>query len=76
MVAIYRVCGLLAGFALVLYSFMIFSIFKFFGVVLTLAGIAGVILSIGLAIDANVLIFERMKEALREKQSLARATLI
>lgn len=69
----YRVSGLLAGIALVIYAILLLAIVKFFGIVLTLASIAGMILSIGLAIDANVLIFERTKEALREGAELKRA---
>ena len=73
LVAIYRVSGLLAGVALVIYGILLLAIVKAFGIVLTLASIAGIILSIGLAIDANVLIFERTKEALREGADLQRA---
>lgn len=69
----YRISGLLAGVALVIYAILLLAIVKFFGIVLTLASIAGMILSIGLAIDANILIFERTKEALREGADLKRA---
>lgn len=69
----YRVSGLLAGLALIIYTVILVAIIKFTGVVLTLASIAGVILSIGLAIDANILIFERMREALREGNPLEKA---
>lgn len=69
----YRVSGLLAGLALVIYTIILVAIIKFTGVVLTLASIAGVILSIGLAIDANILIFERMREALRDGNPLEKA---
>lgn len=65
LVLIYRVSGLMAGVALVIYGLLLLAIVKMFGIVLTLASIAGVILSIGLAIDANILIFERTKEELR-----------
>jgi len=71
MLLYYRLPGLLADLALLLYAGMVFAIFKIFGIVLTLAGIAGFILSIGMAVDANVLIFERMKEELRSGKSLA-----
>ncbi|OGC70213.1 protein-export membrane protein SecD [candidate division WWE3 bacterium RIFOXYC1_FULL_39_7] len=54
--------GLLAGFALGIYSAIVLALFKVIGVVLTLPGIAGFILSIGMATDANILIFERIKE--------------
>lgn len=65
MVFWYRLPGLLAALALVCYAIFILFIFKIVPVTLTLAGIAGFILSIGIAVDANVLIFERMKEEFR-----------
>lgn len=64
MLVVYRVPGLLADFALVVYCFMMLAYVAEFGVVLTLPGIAGFVLSIGMAVDANVLIFERIKEEL------------
>ncbi|MEK7102915.1 MAG: protein translocase subunit SecD [Patescibacteria group bacterium] len=70
MILYYRVPGILAVIALCLYSVLILAIFKLFGVTLTLAGIAGFILSIGIAVDANILIFERMREELRAGKSL------
>jgi preprotein translocase subunit SecD len=60
----YRVSGLMASLALVYYGVLTLAIFKLFGFTLTLAGIGGFVLAIGMAIDANVLIFERMKEEL------------
>lgn len=69
----YRVSWLLAGVALVAYTIFLIALIKLFGPVLTLASIAGVILSIGLAIDANILIFERMREALREGNPLMKS---
>jgi protein-export membrane protein SecD len=69
----YRVSGLLAGVALIAYTTLLIALVKFFGPVLTLASIAGVILSIGLAIDANILIFERMREAIRDGHPLEKA---
>ncbi|MDP2587730.1 MAG: protein translocase subunit SecD [bacterium] len=66
MVLVYRLPGLIAVFALVLYGAIIIVLFKLFGVTLTLSGLAGFFLSIGIAVDANVLIFERMREGLRE----------
>jgi len=69
----YRLPGLLADLALVLYSLITFAIFKMIGVTLSLAGIAGFILSIGMAVDANVLIFERVKEELRAGRILSSA---
>ncbi len=65
MVVFYRLPGLLAVFALAIYGILILAIFKLWPVTLTLSGIAGFILSIGMAVDANVLIFERFKEELR-----------
>lgn len=65
MVVIYRKEGILACIALGIYSLIVLFIFKLIPVTLTLAGIAGFILSIGMAVDANILIFERMKEELR-----------
>lgn len=70
MIVFYRLPGLLAVFALGVYTVLTFALFKLFGVVLTLAGIAGFILSIGMAVDANVLIFARMKEELRSGRTL------
>jgi preprotein translocase subunit SecD len=73
MLLYYRLPGLLADLALVLYGLLVLSIFKLLPVTLTLAGIAGFVLSIGLAVDANILIFERMKEELRSGRSLKAA---
>jgi preprotein translocase subunit SecD len=73
MLLYYRLPGLLADVALVLYAAVTFMIFKLLGVVLSLAGIAGFVLSIGMAVDANVLIFERVKEELRAGRLLASA---
>ena len=72
----YRLPGLVANIALLLYALFTFAIFKLLGVTLTLAGIAGFILSIGMAVDANVLIFERIKEELRAGRFLASAIAI
>jgi preprotein translocase subunit SecD len=65
MAVYYGVLGILADAALVLYTSIVLALFKAIPVTLTLAGIAGFILSIGMAVDANILIFERMKEELR-----------
>lgn len=70
MLLYYRLPGLLADVALILYAAIVFALFKLLGVTMTLAGIAGFILSIGMAVDANVLIFERMKEELRSGKTL------
>jgi len=73
MLLYYRLPGILADVALLLYALFVYALFKMIGVVLTLAGIAGFILSIGMAVDANVLIFERVKEELRAGRLLAAA---
>lgn len=64
MSVLYGRLGMLASFALLLYTLFVLAIFKIIPVTLTLAGIAGFILSIGMAVDANILIFERMREEL------------
>ncbi len=69
----YRIPGLLADAALVTYALLSFALFKLIPVTLTLPGIAGFVLSIGMAVDANVLIFERLKEELREGKTLRQA---
>lgn len=66
----YRLPGVLAVVALLIYGLVVLAIFKLWPVTLTLAGVAGFIISIGMAVDANVLIFERMKEELRQKKPL------
>jgi len=70
MIMFYALPGLIADIALVVYGLILFALFKAFGVVLTLAGIAGFVLSIGMAVDANILIFERTKEELRAGRNL------
>ena len=69
----YRLPGLLADIALILYACLTFAVFKIIGVTMSLAGITGFILSIGMAVDANVLIFERVKEEIRAGRLLASA---
>jgi preprotein translocase subunit SecD len=61
----YGLLGFVADVALIIYALIVYAIFKMMPVTLTLAGIAGFILSIGMAVDANILIFERMKEEVR-----------
>jgi preprotein translocase subunit SecD len=73
MVIYYRAIGLIACFALAYYTLVVIAIFRLIPVTLTLAGIAGFVLSIGMAVDANILIFERMKEELRLGKSLPSA---
>ncbi|MBU1180052.1 protein translocase subunit SecD [Patescibacteria group bacterium] len=70
MILYYRLAGLMSVIALLIYGVLILAIFKFVPITLTLAGIAGFILSIGMAVDANVLIFERLKEELEEGKDL------
>jgi len=65
MIIRYGFPGLIAGFALFIYSLIVLALFKLIPVTMTLAGIAGFILSIGMAVDANILIFERTREELR-----------
>jgi len=71
MAAYYGLLGFVADASLVLYTLIVLAIFKAVPVTLTLAGIAGFILSIGMAVDANILIFERMKEELRAGRNRA-----
>jgi preprotein translocase subunit SecD len=73
MILYYRLPGLVADLALLVYATLTFALFKLIPVTLTLPGIAGFVLSIGVAVDANILIFERMKEELRSGQPLNRA---
>jgi protein-export membrane protein SecD len=73
MLLYYRMPGVVAAFALIYYTLVVFAIFRLIPVTLTLAGIAGFVLSIGMAVDANILIFERMKEELRIGKSLPAA---
>ncbi len=73
MLGYYRLTGLVASFALVYYTLVMYGLFRLIPVTLTLAGVAGFVLSIGMAVDANILIFERMKEELRLGKSLPAA---
>ncbi|ERT05534.1 protein-export membrane protein SecD [Lyngbya aestuarii BL J] len=73
MVVYYRLPGLIADVALIVYAILTLAIFDLLGVTLTLPGIAGFILSIGMAVDANVLIFERTREELRAGKTLYRS---
>lgn len=70
MILFYHVPGVIADIALIIYSLILFALFKTIPVTLTLAGIAGFILSIGMAVDANILIFERTKEELKAGRNL------
>jgi preprotein translocase subunit SecD len=73
MIAYYRLPGVLAAIALVFYTLVVYSVFRVIHVTLTLAGVAAFILSIGMAVDANILIFERMKEEIRAGKTLGPA---
>ena len=73
MVIYYRLPGLIADLALVIYTLLTLACFSLAGVTLTLPGIAGFVLSIGMAVDANVLIFERTREELRSGKTLYRS---
>lgn len=73
MILLYRVPGLLADLALSIYALLLMAALVVFGATLTLPGIAGFILSVGMAIDANILIFERIKEELRAGKSVGSA---
>jgi preprotein translocase subunit SecD len=70
MVLHYRLPGVLASLALFVYTTVLLAVFKLWPVTLTLSGIAAFVLSVGMAVDANILIFERMKEELRIGRSL------
>ena len=73
LIAIYRAAGVMASISLFLYVMLVLSIIKALGIVLTLASIAGLILSIGMAIDANILIFERIKVELGKGHKMKEA---
>jgi preprotein translocase subunit SecD len=73
MIIYYRLPGVIASGALIYYSLVVLALFRFIPVTLTLAGIAGFVLSVGMAVDANILIFERTKEELRLGKSLPAA---
>jgi protein-export membrane protein SecD len=74
MIAYYRFYGLITSIALIIYIILTLTVFKGLSITMTLSGIAGVILSIGMAVDANILIFERMKEGI--KKGLSRISAI
>jgi preprotein translocase subunit SecD len=73
MIAYYRLPGVLAAGALIFYTLVTYAVFRLIGVTLTLAGVAAFVLSIGMAVDANILIFERMKEEIRAGKTLVPA---
>ncbi|MQG06995.1 MAG: protein translocase subunit SecD [SAR202 cluster bacterium] len=73
MILYYRIPGLFASIALFFYCLLVIAVFKLLSVTLTLSGIAAAILSVGMAVDANILIFERLKEELRLGRTLSMA---
>ena len=73
MILYYRMMGVIAVAALLIYTLIVMALFKLIPVTLTLAGIAGFILSIGMAVDANILIFERIKEEIKGHRTLKNA---
>lgn len=73
MIIVFRIPGLVASFALAFYTILDLLVFNLFNVTLTLPGIAGVILSVGMAVDANVIIFTRIKEELADGKSVKQA---
>jgi protein-export membrane protein SecD len=73
MLVYYRLPGLLADVALIIYALLNFAVFKWLAVTLTLPAITGFLLSTGMAVDANILVFERMKEELRRGSTLGNA---
>jgi preprotein translocase subunit SecD len=73
MLIYYRLPGLIASFALAYYAVAVLAVFRIIPVTLTLAGIAGFVLTVGMAVDANILIFERTKEELRTGKTLVTA---
>jgi protein-export membrane protein SecD len=70
MIVYYRLPGFLAALALIIYAMLNIALYKIIPITLTLPGIAGFLLSTGMAVDANILIFERMKEELRYGRSV------
>jgi preprotein translocase subunit SecD len=73
MAVYYRLPGVLADVALIVYALLTLAVFKWIGVTLTLPGIAGFVLSIGVAVDANILIFSRTREELKAGRTLRQA---
>jgi preprotein translocase subunit SecD len=71
MIAYYRMAGVVASLALIFYSILVLAVFKLIPVTLTLPHLGGFILSVGMAVDGNILIFERMKEEIRLGRTLA-----
>jgi preprotein translocase subunit SecD len=72
----YRLPGIVADIAIILYAIFAFALFRFIPITLTLAGVAGFLLSTGAALDANILIFERLKEELRSGKPIHQSMLL
>ncbi|MBQ1302612.1 MAG: protein translocase subunit SecF, partial [Firmicutes bacterium] len=70
MIIVYKIMGVAASVALLLYTVIYLAIFQFFGAVITLPGIFGILLSIGMAVDANVIIFARIREEIKNGKSV------
>ena len=73
MMGVYRVCGLLANIALTINLTLLLAVMSLFGATLTMPGIAGIVLTLGMAVDANVLIFSRIREEIRQGHQVQRA---
>ncbi len=73
MIAYYRIAGLIANLALITNIFIIIAVMAMFGATLTLPGMAGIVLTVGMAVDANVIITERIRELLKSGASMAKA---
>ena len=73
MIAYYAFSGILASCALIINLFLIISVMAMFGATLTLPGMAGIVLTVGMAVDANIIINERIREALREGHSVLKS---
>ncbi len=73
MIAVYRFAGLIASFGIIIYTFLTFLIFWLIGGVLTLPGIAAIVIGIGMAVDANVISFSRIKDELKKGTGLSQA---
>ncbi len=73
MIFYYSMAGVIASFALIVNLFLIIAVMAIFGATLTLPGMAGIVLTVGVAVDANIIINERIREALRSGENVARA---
>ena len=71
MIVVYRLLGVIADIALVIYTILFWGILNAIGVTLTLPGVAGMILTLGMAVDANVIIFARIRDEVNGRQDPA-----